>query len=167
MNIKYLTKYAERFLEDSYSLSLDIPIVINNRIKNCMGAFIYTNKKGAIKIELSGYMIKYGTENTVLDTLKHELVHYALYSLNKPCKDGQEYFENELKRLSISETRSVTIGKFMEYICPKCQRDSVTETKKMMVNPHLYRTRCCNEPIKPTKFIICNGEEELEFPYAQ
>lgn len=167
MNINELTRYAERFLMDNYSLDLNVPIVINNRLKNIMGGFVYSDKKGAIKVELSGYTLKYGTEMIILDTLKHELIHYALYTLGKPCRDGQEYFENELKRLGVNRTRSVKIGKYMEYICPKCQKDDVTDIKKMINNPHLYITRCCREPIKPTKFIICNGEEELEYPYAQ
>ena len=148
MDLEYLKKYAESFLRKNYNLSLEIPLLINNRLRSTLGSF-NRNYKGdkACEIELSGQLVKYATKDVILDTLKHELIHYALFVLNKPFHDGDEYFENELKRLEVSGTETCYVGIHTVYNCPKCARKYETELKSVWKTPNVYNTVCCREPI--------------------
>ena len=161
MDQKQLTHLAISFLKEKYSLELNVPIKINNRLKVALGQFI-CNRNGAECIDISGNLIKYGTEHVIIDTLYHELVHYALYTLEKPYHDGQRYFEDELHKHGIGGTNEIFVGRFMEYECPKCKQRYNTELLKVIREPESYNTRCCKVKIKPTRFITHTGEGTLE-----
>lgn len=53
MTLDSLNKAANAFLNERYGLNLNVPIVINNRFKSIMGAVVYSNSKGIIKIEMA------------------------------------------------------------------------------------------------------------------
>ena len=81
----------------------------------------------------------------MLDVLKHELVHYAMFNLNREYRDGDHEFENELKRLGIPRTNVISrsdseplhhyacdcqthqvvrkLNKNTTYTCKKCKVD--------------------------------------------
>lgn len=106
-----LEAYAKQFLKNEYGLELSIPIKISGRLTSTDGYFQgrITPKGDRISgnINLSerfmASALNDGAEGleAVLDTLRHELVHYALFKLGKNYSDGDEDFENELARLGI------------------------------------------------------------------
>lgn len=118
-----LAKTAEEYLEETYNLPLTIPIKIDGRLKRSLGAFHAVRNKatgvGRPKmIKLSKNLIEHYPIKQVMDTLLHELTHYALFMLKKPYRDGEVYFENELHKYGISATQtSGHIGKMYHYTC--------------------------------------------------
>jgi SprT-like protein len=61
-------------------------------------------------VELNKFFVENNDPATVLDVLRHELVHYALFMQGKPNADGHPVFERELKRLGI--VSQTTINKY-------------------------------------------------------
>jgi hypothetical protein len=102
-----LTLIARKFLKETYGLELNIPININSRLSRALGRFRHYPRTGQpLDIEISRSVIENHGEEATIDVLKHELVHYALFTLNKPFADGHPVFENELKRLGVSRTHT-------------------------------------------------------------
>lgn len=112
MNVQNLNSIANEFLEKEFSLQLEVPIKVNNRLSRALGRlksyrmrnYPYTSYPHSI--ELSGKLLDYAPEDEIIDVLKHELVHYALCVLQKPYNDGDHYFESTLQRLGITNTNS-------------------------------------------------------------
>ena len=161
MNLDELNEFSNQFLAQNYSLTLDIPIVINNRLKVTVGAVVLVEDEPQ-EIELAGYLMRYGSERFILDVLKHELIHYALNLLGKPYHDGDKYFENELKRLGVTASGVGRIGRYLKFICPACKEVGYTEKKRAMEHPDKFSTICCKQTLEPISYVICDGETETE-----
>ena len=108
---KELKAYAEKFLEKNYGTDLTIPIKISGRLTSSGGYFKYWEYiEGEIaptEILMSERFIasalldgQEGLE-AILDTLKHELIHYVLCKQGKDFDDGDYEFESELARLGV------------------------------------------------------------------
>src|SRR5574344_1329083 len=120
MNINQLTNFANNFLSENFDgMQLEVPIKINSRLTRALGRFKhYKAPKKPVVIELSKNMIEYYELEEILDVLKHELVHYALYMQGKRYKDGQYCFESKLKELGITRTGVYDCkGKVEVYAC--------------------------------------------------
>jgi SprT-like protein len=107
-----LEKYAKKFLKDNYNMELLVPLKINGRLRTACGRFVYTRFKSGKPsvpkvVELNRYFLENNEPDVVLDVLRHELVHYALFMQGKPHRDGHPVFENELKRLGIVSQSTV------------------------------------------------------------
>lgn len=101
-NIYQLRQYANKFLKDNYNLDLVVPLQLNGRMQRTCGWFRhYRGWNRPTCIELNKFFVENNEPTLVLDVLRHELVHYAQYMLQRPYRDGQVGFENELKRLGI------------------------------------------------------------------
>ena len=107
---KELVAYSKMFLAKNYNESLTIPIKISGRLTSAAGHFKFTRTGGVrkpIEINISerfmASALHDGSEGleAILDTLKHELVHYVLFKLEKDFSDGDYEFERELARLNI------------------------------------------------------------------
>ena len=107
---KNLEAYANEFLEKNYRTKLTVPIKISGRLTSTGGYFrggIRGGDRRPIEIQLSERFIASalhdGSEGleAILDTLKHELVHYVLFKQGKKFSDGDCEFESELARLDI------------------------------------------------------------------
>ena len=107
---KELEAYSRMFLEKNYNESLTIPIKISGRLTSAGGYFKARIQKGIRKpmeIQMSERFIASALHDgqegleAILDTLKHELVHYVLFKLGKEFRDGDYEFESELERLNI------------------------------------------------------------------
>lgn len=107
---KELEAYANKFLEKNYNTNLTVPIKISGRLTSTGGYFKARIEKGVRKpmdIQMSERFIASALHDgqegleAILDTLKHELVHYVLFKLGKEFRDGDCYFESELARLDI------------------------------------------------------------------
>lgn len=139
-----LEKYANKFLKENYNMTLTVPLKINGRLRTTFGRFRYRRYRSGASIPLSVELNRFFVENNepaiVLDVLRHELVHYALYMQDKPCSDGHPVFENELKRLGI--VSQSTIGKY--------------EIKSKPVKIHTYECADCGLEYK-RKRALANG----------
>lgn len=105
-----LEKYADKFLKDNYDMTLDIPLQLNSRLRTTYGWFKFRRINGKnipSKIELNKFFVENNDAVTVLDVLRHELVHYALCVKEKPFSDGNRYFEGELKRLGVVSQNTI------------------------------------------------------------
>lgn len=130
MDGRELYSIAREFLDKEFGMKLEIPIFINTRLKTMFGYFQQRNKQ-SWKIDISKEFIDTHPKEHVIDVLKHELVHYALFEQGKPYRDGQDYFENTLKRLRISPTKTYkTYGKHHAYIC-NCEGKTFYRKRKL------------------------------------
>ena len=152
MSINQLTNFANKFLSENFDgMQLDIPIKINGRLSRVLGRFRhYSAPKKPVVIELSKNMIQYYELEEILDVLKHELVHYALYMQGKPHRDGDAYFENKLKELGITATKVYKHkGKVEVYACG-C--DTYEYNRKLHNHSRYkgsnYTCRCCEQPLR-------------------
>jgi SprT-like protein len=105
-----LNVLAKQLYKKYWSLNLDIPIIINPKMRKWsaryMKEYIYADeKKVGIKgksIEVSKFAVENYSNDGLIDLLKHELCHHACLSQNKPYTDGSHCFESELKRIDAS-----------------------------------------------------------------
>lgn len=162
ITIDILAEWARNFLRKEYNLELGIPITRNNRLRTSMGSFVYSDE-GAVGIEVAGFMFEYAAKDVMLDLLKHECVHYALYTLGREYRDGYNEFESELKRLGISATETNKVGKYYTYECSKCGEEDDSRNRRLFDNPENYMTRCCGGKIKSIEVRIYDGTEEGEW----
>lgn len=144
--VSHLEEVAEDFLLENFDLTLDIPIRISNRMTRTFGSFVRTRNRvtGEIKckeIVISSNLYKYHGYDKMIDTLKHECIHYALYLLGRPYKDGQAYFENTLKEHGVSSTGTTKYkGKAHQYTCTGC-KNTFKQTRRF--NTDKYRCSHC------------------------
>lgn len=143
--------FSKWFLKEHYDLKLEIPFKINGRLKRALGRFEYTvdvvnNEEKAKKIQLSKDLVRYHTEEETHKVLIHELIHYALFTLDKPFDDGDEYFENELRKHNSTSNsdkpmRIIPTKRKVRTLTHQCQDCGLTfERRKDMTNS--YRCGC-------------------------
>jgi SprT-like protein len=101
-----LKMYANKFLQENYGMEFIIPLELNSRLRKSCGRFISISYRDGRPsepkvVELNKYFVENNEPTVVLDVLRHELVHYALFMQGKPNSDGHPVFERELKRLGI------------------------------------------------------------------
>lgn len=149
LTIQRLTEFANNWLQETYGIRLEVPLEIRNSLKRTLGYFQYKkSKREPIKIALSAKLFTHYTKEVVYDVLKHELVHYALYMLDKPHTDGHPYFENELKRLGITPTNTYTAkGFYHVYRCSDCGQITSYRVRRI-TRIEDYCSRCCRAEIK-------------------
>lgn len=109
---KEMKDYARVFLRQNFDMVLRIPIKIDGRLTRAGGSFHFFsgNNKRSDMIKMSERFIacalhdeKDGIE-AILDVLRHELVHYALFEQGRDFSDGDKDFENTLKELEIGSS---------------------------------------------------------------
>lgn len=136
-----LIKEAKYFCKKHYGLNFNLPLNISKRLTRTYGYFqCRSRQKVAIKIDISYKMIAtalaFGDFDMVLDVLRHELVHYSLFMLDRDYYDGDEDFESELARLNISAS-GVTAK----------NRVKSTRTLKVYEAYPRFQCKCCGEII--------------------
>lgn len=127
LTINQLKQYANKFLMENYHMYLDVPLRLNGRMKTTFGWFRHQRNGAPLSVELNKYFVENNEATVVIDVLKHELCHYALFMQGRPYKDGQSEFENELKRLNIISQSTIDKykiatqpRKIQVYQCSKC-----------------------------------------------
>lgn len=124
-----LTVYAYNWLITEYGIELKIPIYISNRLKSTFGYFRHKSGK-PMEIQMSYDLLTYHDDETIIDILKHELIHYVCFITGKQYKDGSKDFESELRRQGVHSTRTFKYkGKVHEYICSCCNKTIVRRRK--------------------------------------
>lgn len=125
MDLRTLEMHADEFLNKNFGIRLGVPIRISKRMKSRLGAFQIKYRGNEVvksEIVISYEFIYHNTEETILDVLYHECVHYALYAQGLPYRDSDETFINALGRLGISRTRTYAYkGRSHLYECRRCR----------------------------------------------
>lgn len=120
-----LKTHAAEFLERNFDMPLGVPLRISRRMKSRLGAFQIKHIRGGdvkTEIVMSHEFIEHNNEETILDVLYHECVHYALYIQGKPYRDSDALFISTLERLGISRTRTYAYkGRSHVYECRRCR----------------------------------------------
>lgn len=156
--VEELETIANDFLKETFDMELEIPILISERMKSTYGYFkAVRNQKTPIEIRISANLLRYYTEEEILGTLKHECVHYALYMLGKPHRDGDPYFEQTLQAFGIPATGTKAYrGKAHKYECSKCK---ASFTRKVKRNMSKYISVCCETKIDYVGEVLVRVEE--------
>ncbi|WP_411844167.1 SprT-like domain-containing protein [Salinicoccus sp. HZC-1] len=125
MDSQTLERCATEFLKKHFDMPLGIPIRISKRMKSRLGAFQIKYRGNEVvkcEIVMSSEFLYQNTEETILDVLYHECVHYALYAEGLPYRDSDAEFITTLDRLGISRTRTyVYKGRSHLYECRRCR----------------------------------------------
>jgi SprT-like protein len=149
LSMYQLQMYAKKFLNDTYDMELTVPLELNGRLNTTCGRFISTRYRDGRKapkiVELNKTFVENNEPTVVLDVLRHELVHYALFMLNKPNSDGHPVFEGELKRLGIVSQKTIDqyqiASKKQVYACSDCS-NTWKLTRKLRNNGKYHKCNC-------------------------
>lgn len=122
--ITELEKHANEFLKKEFNLTLEIPIKISGRMKKAAGSYRCQINRitGEIipeKIQIARFTIKYNTKKDVIETLEHELVHYALSVKGEKFSDKDLNFINTCDRLGVPLDHDLK-SEYKVYKCNKC-----------------------------------------------
>lgn len=131
-----------------------------------MGAIEYNFKKEVPQKMLLSQMLfnGYYNELSIDDVLLHELCHWYCSITGKNSRDGSQDFEEELKRIGASSTKTKhASGVFYIGKCEKCNNIVVRKNTKRKLSRYLnslfYTTKCCSAS-------IVNGDiEEIKDTY--
>lgn len=148
---KRVEKHARDFLMEAYGFELNIPIILNGRLKSKNGCFWHkSTRKESLRIEISKTYIEHQAWETVCSTIRHECIHYFLYESDRPYKDGHPVFEGELKKWNCHSTGTISYkGRVVEYECSAEDCNTVYRKKKKYPRNGLgYTSGCCKAPIK-------------------
>jgi SprT-like protein len=151
---KTIIKEANNFLQKNFNTTLDIPIEYNGRISKSLGRFIFQStyrERKALRIELAKKLIEYYDDDTIIDVLRHELVHYALFKAGLPHNDGHPVFERKLRELGVNPTNIIKPQQPLHtVICEGCGKIVYSGTRNTYKNKNLsrYKSVCCRASIK-------------------
>jgi len=142
-DLSTLTAYSEDFLKKNYGLDLPVPILINNRLRRSLGRCSIKRSMGQFiphGIDLAGRLLQYYEIHEVYDVLRHELIHLAGVMLNKPYRDGESWFESELRKHNSASTKTIKRkGEIHVYGCDSCSTEHKRTTK---IDVTKYRCHC-------------------------
>ena len=159
------TKYFDIDFE-----SLGIPVKINGRLTKCLGRVIYRHKAYKVipkSIEFSKELVSgnYKVE-TVESVIKHEVTHLALMLKGMEFHDGSTTFEETVKKIGGTSTR--TIKSLVKYHakCSCCGQRCLTTTSKQQYKRYLDNmwkvSKCCSSVLVPDGETIVPDETKFE-----
>lgn len=160
LTIYQLRKYADKFLKETYGMKLVVPLELNGRLKRACGRFVYyTRNKQPKVVEMNKEFVENNEPTVVLDVLRHELVHYALFMQGKPHSDGHPVFERELRRLDVVSQKTIdqyTIAsKLQIYGCTDCSHEYQL-TRRLRNNGMHHRCKCGGKLIDKGKRVVAS-----------
>lgn len=156
---RQLNIIAEDMALRNFNIKLNIPIKINGRKNgNGLGTFWYNRTlHKPLSIDISKRMIQFYKKESIIDTLLHELTHWACFERWKPHCDGDDFFENELIRVGASSTFTKHhAGEVYNLYCEQCGDHVCTVSSVRKLQKFLrgytkgkryiryYTTECCN-----------------------
>lgn len=131
MSQQEIEKYCREFLKDNYNLELSIPVKINPRLSSTLGRFVHYDGWGSpLHLEFSKKFLTSGKDKDIIDVLRHECIHYALYVLKKPFIDGEKYFEDELIKHGVPSTDVINFltERYVRVYSCKCKEHVFLQT---------------------------------------
>ena len=158
---KDITNICKIYLREYWNEELVIPIKIDGRLKNSLGYFRhYGNFPGVISsmesIKFSKDLFMYYTNEEIKKVILHELCHYVLYKRGiEGYKDGNNSFENEIKKIKSVSTKCIPYhGKMYKIYCPSCKKIIVETSKKKKADNIVNNYLCkCTKELKIEEYI--------------
>jgi predicted SprT family Zn-dependent metalloprotease len=133
-----------------------IPLKINGKLKNVLGQIIISkSKKIAERIEISKIYLKNGTDEEIIDTIKHEIAHYIHYIICGYTNHDMDW-QKIAEKLGIKSKRTKKIeNDFFKYhiVCSKCGKMMVKKHRitRIFINKVENKrliSSCCYEKLK-------------------
>lgn len=145
---KELETMCKDFLKKAYGLELTVPVKINNRLSRSLGRFVYNAREELpVSIEFAGFYLENGTEEQIISTIKHECIHYALFVLGKPHRDGNPYFENELRKHGSCSTNTQRVKRTFMVNVYTCDCNVFHRRRKLRGNGMYHRCTICKSTL--------------------
>ena len=133
-----MTRFAYKWLKEHYDVILTHDIDINARLTRSMGR-VRIGYHGIHSIEISEKLVldyRLTQDSTkLIGVLKHELIHYALYKLNLPFKDSDNYFKEQCKLHNAPLSIDGYISKVHAYKCENGHE--ITRKRKIDTNRYV------------------------------
>lgn len=127
VSVRYIQDKCEEFLKEEYGLHLDVPIIINKKLKNTYGRvnyFINCKEEVIVKsIEFHEGILKTNRYDEINNLIKHECIHYALIKNKKGFKDRDNDFKEELLRLRVGSCDLTLDHNFYISECKNCKNE--------------------------------------------
>lgn len=141
-----LREFANDFLKEHFGLELEIPIKVNTRLSSTLGCFRIMRRHGSltpVRIDMNAHLMENASPDMILDVLKHELIHYALFKLGKPYGDNDKHFRETCKSLNVVLTHSINIIQPVHIYTCGCRE--FKRTRRLNKNRGYYCGTCGKE----------------------
>lgn len=152
--------HAENFLAKNFNMPLSIPIKINGRLRTTGGVFKYRDAGNGhftpLRIEIAKFMIESGTFTEIMETLEHELIHYALCALKLPHKDSDSFFQLMCQNLNVPMSHKV-IKNLYQYECVDCH-EIHRMSRAISKNEYAVCNQCYAEIVKSNPCTIVSKQ---------
>lgn len=144
VSLEYIYKKTRKFLLEEYSLQLEVPILINNRLESTYGNVkFFMDSDGKIRgidcIEFHPGILQSNRYRVIDNLIKHEAIHYALLVQNKGYGEDDEDFVNELIRHKVGSCDLKLKKRFYIYKCTGC--GSIKDVSRRKIS----RVKRCDE----------------------
>lgn len=145
VSVRYIEDKCRVFLKEEYNIDLDVPVIVNNKLKNTYGNvnyFINCKEDVIVKsIEFHGGILKTNRYDNINNLIKHECIHYALIKQKKGFKDTDLDFNKELERLGVGSCDLTLDHNFYIFECKNCNKI----VKCSMINSNKRCNTCDTE----------------------
>ena len=137
-----------------HNVELNVPIEVNGRLTSTLGRVRYlfvNNIYVPINVEFSKKHLELSSKEEIIDTIKHEFVHYYLIKTDPTVRHGHDkVFKAFCTKIGCipKATKSGTYEdeqhKYSIY-CKGCGKLIAHRDRacKLTKNPNLYITKCC------------------------
>lgn len=165
-----LNDKAKFYAKELWNLELDIPVILNGKLKRRMGSLVCKNKIEVnfkplpLKIEIAKDLLEpHYNKYHIDDVLIHELCHWYCIKIDKPSDDGSKFFEEELIRIGSHKTQSIKVsGEYHFTKCSKCgkktTRNRTYNQAIKYTNEKKYSSQCCRAKIDYAGIIFVKDE---------
>lgn len=121
---EYYRSMAEQYAREYWGVELTCPIEFVNRDWRSMrGCFRVYHETGDHKIVMSHKVNQRRGTGPTLETLKHELVHWYLWSIGEPFDDDDPGFVRECIRIGASISGTKKAQAALERYCAEMEVD--------------------------------------------
>lgn len=104
-----LVNYAMRFAKEHWDREFDIRIELVNRDwRRKLASYHFNSKTGDKFIRMSKIVNERYSNEEVLNSLLHEMVHWVLHTTGKPFRDDTKEFVEECIRVGASFSKTKT-----------------------------------------------------------
>lgn len=143
-----------------HGFNLYCPVVVNTRFRKTLGRVCYDECGELEKIEFSAQLLEYGTEQSIIDTVLHELAHAFVY-----LETGEHHGHDATFRAMCARLGTINNGmyakgqvyekpreEFYKYTlkCSCCGKVVGHRSRacKITQHPEYYTSGCCGAAIK-------------------
>lgn len=94
---------------EMFGVDLNCPIIVNRQLKHLHGRYSWDKKDGnyiSKNIEIGSHHVRNGKQSDVLDTVKHELLHWYLYDhMQIPHRHDSKVWLEQCQKHGVKHTK--------------------------------------------------------------